>query len=226
MKSLQIFPRGDMVTFSGEFPHYTDRSGAELPPDEQKRIHAQVLADRWIEVEIKANQSSLVESLLSAEHEGFTIDDIENVYRDFSEASLEECHAYLSDMMGHMPRPNPFAQQTTRFDLDALLQDSGIELPDNESDETVRAAVIASIDDETIDGIDEWRTAATELSQENPNESYQWFLVSEWLCRHLREAGEIVIDNDFGQWWGRGCCGQSIDMDGTIQAIARKILDR
>ena len=234
MKTLQIFPRGDMVTFSGEFPHYTDESGAEFPPDEQKRIHAQVLADRWIEVEILANQSSLVSALIGPEFneygigtdgfDGFTTDDIENVYRDFSNATIGECREYLNDIGGDEPDVNPW--KMNRDELAELLADVSIQVYDHESESDLRAAVIANIDDETIDGLGEWRTAANNLAQENPNESYQWFLVSEWLCGKLRDAGEIVIDNGYGQWWGRGCAGQAIAMDGTIQAIARKIMDR
>lgn len=223
VKTLQVFPRGDMVTYSGEFPHYTDESGAELPPDEQKRIHAQVLADLWIKRDIKANQSSLVDALISEDRDGFTTDDIENVYRDFSDATIGECREYLNDIGGDEPDKNPW--KMNRDELAELLADVSIQVYDHESESDLRAAVIANIDDETIDGLDGWRTAATELAQDNPNESYQWFLVSEWLCRHLRDAGEIVIDNGYGQWWGRGCAGQAIAMDGTLQAIARKIID-
>ena len=38
----------------------------------------------------------------------------------------------------------------------------------------------------------------------------------------LREIGEIVIDNDYGEWWGRGCCGQGVLMDGTLQEVAER----
>ncbi len=53
-------------------------------------------------------------------------------------------------------------------------------------------------------------------------EIYQWFRVSNWLAEQLNSIGECVLDNAYGQWWGRGCCGQSVIMDGTMQKIAAK----
>ncbi|WP_230684328.1 hypothetical protein, partial [Streptococcus pneumoniae] len=83
--------------------------------------------------------------------------------------------------------------------------------------ETLRTAVEENINDETLDGIDAWRDRVRDESQDNPNEAYQWFRVDRWLCDELKKAGEIVIDNGSGHWWGRGCCGQALVMDGTIQ---------
>lgn len=54
-----------------------------------------------------------------------------------------------------------------------------------------------------------------------PAEVYEWWRVSSWLCRTLREAGEVVLDNDYGCWWGRQCTGQAVLMDGTLQRVAR-----
>ena len=48
-------------------------------------------------------------------------------------------------------------------------------------------------------------------------EVYQWWSVSSRLAEKLSNTGEIIIDNDFGTWWGRTLCGQAIEMDGTIQ---------
>src|SRR5271154_669956 len=36
-----------------------------------------------------------------------------------------------------------------------------------------------------------------------PQEIFEWWLVSPWLCKRLLMAGEPVIDNEYGQWWGR-----------------------
>ena len=70
--------------------------------------------------------------------------------------------------------------------------------------------------------IDDWRDAIRDWSSDNPNEALQWFAVDSWLCRELREIGEIVIDNGYGCWWGRGCCGQSIALDPTFYVIAER----
>jgi hypothetical protein len=52
-------------------------------------------------------------------------------------------------------------------------------------------------------------------------EVFQWFLVTDWLANRLDEINEPLLRNDYGQWWGRTCCGQSIELDGTIQAIIK-----
>jgi hypothetical protein len=41
----------------------------------------------------------------------------------------------------------------------------------------------------------------------------------EWL----REQDEPVARWKGQCWWGRTCCGQSIELDGTFQAISRSI---
>jgi len=50
-------------------------------------------------------------------------------------------------------------------------------------------------------------------------EPFEWWRVSSYLCEKLNLRGEPIIDNDYGQWWGRTCTGQSIILDGTIQQI-------
>lgn len=223
LKTVQVFPRGDMVTYSGQYPHYRDEPGAEFPTDEQKRIQAHLLAEQYLEHEIYCNQAALVDALISAQHDGFTVDDINGLYRDFSDASIGECREYLNDIGGDEPDENPW--KMSRDELAELLTDAGIEVYDTESVETLLAAVIANIDDGTIDGLDEWRDAANECAQDNPNEPLQWFAVSEWLCGELSEIGEPTISNDYGYWWGRCCCGQSAIMDGTLQGVARRVLE-
>ena len=223
-KTVQVFPRGDMVTYSGEYPHYRDANGAEFPPDEQKRLQAHLLAESWIERDIYCNQSSLVEFLISEERDGFSFDDINGVYRDFSDSTVEECREYLRDIGGREPDENPW--KMNRDELAELLGDAGIEVYDSESAETLLAAVIANINDETIDGLNEWREAANECAQNNPSEPLQWFAVSEWLCGELAKSGQPTIGNGHGHWWGRCCCGQSIIIDGTLQEIALRILSK
>ncbi len=60
---------------------------------------------------------------------------------------------------------------------------------------------------------------------DEPAEILEWWLITPWLCRHLREIGECVIDNDYGYWWGRQCSGQSIKLDPTFYRIAETMID-
>jgi len=52
------------------------------------------------------------------------------------------------------------------------------------------------------------------------NEIFEWYLVSDWFLDRLREINEPIIDNDYGEYWGRTCTGQSIYLDHNIQELA------
>ena len=54
------------------------------------------------------------------------------------------------------------------------------------------------------------------------NEIYEWYLVSDWFLDRLREINEPVIDNDYGEYWGRCATGQAICLDHNIQELAYK----
>lgn len=54
---------------------------------------------------------------------------------------------------------------------------------------------------------------------EDQQEIYEWWFVTKWLYEDLREAGEPVINSDYGYLWGRTCTGQAIYMDGIIEQI-------
>ena len=55
---------------------------------------------------------------------------------------------------------------------------------------------------------------------EDINEICEWYLVSDWFLDRLREINEPIIDNDYGEYWGRCGTGQSIYLDHNIQELA------
>lgn len=55
---------------------------------------------------------------------------------------------------------------------------------------------------------------------EDINEIFEWYLVSSWFLERLREINEPIIDNNYGEYWGRCCTGQSIYLDHNIQELA------
>ena len=57
---------------------------------------------------------------------------------------------------------------------------------------------------------------------EDINEIYEWYLVSDWFLDRLREINEPIIDNNYGEYWGRCGTGQAICLDGNIQELAYK----
>jgi len=55
---------------------------------------------------------------------------------------------------------------------------------------------------------------------EDMQEIFEWYLVSDWLLDRLREINEPVIDNDYGEYWGRCGTGQAICLDHNMQVLA------
>lgn len=229
MKTIQLWPSGKSVTFSGDYPKFSVKDGdavADASPELARQIQANELAQMYAERDVLCCQSSLVSELINEEFAGFTVDDIENTYRDASDWTVEQCHDYLEDNGGDFPScDDPWSMN--RDELVELLEGSaGIQCHPEVSQEELLQAVLESIDEEHLDGLDEWREAAQECSNDNPQEAYEWWAVSQWLCKELRALGEIVIDNGYGCWWGRGCTGQGMLMDGTLQDVAYRALSR
>ncbi len=56
-------------------------------------------------------------------------------------------------------------------------------------------------------------------------EVYEWWLVSSWMLSKLRAINEVIIDNEYGKWWGRCCTGQAIKLDQTIDKVIETMSD-
>ena len=54
-------------------------------------------------------------------------------------------------------------------------------------------------------------------------EIMQWFIVTDWLRVKLDHQGEPVVEYLGLNLWGRTCCGQGIELDGTFQNISRSL---
>ena len=54
---------------------------------------------------------------------------------------------------------------------------------------------------------------------QQPQEIFEWWLVSPWLGKQFLLRGEPILDNGYGLWWGRCTSGQAISMDYVIQQI-------
>ena len=61
-----------------------------------------------------------------------------------------------------------------------------------------------------------------EEPESEPQEIYEYWIVSSWLGEKLRQAGEPVLERSCSGWiWGRTCTGQAIYLDSVIRDIAR-----
>jgi len=55
---------------------------------------------------------------------------------------------------------------------------------------------------------------------EDVNEIFEWWIISDWFLDRLKEINEPIIDNDYGEYWGRCCTGQAIYLDNNMQELA------
>jgi hypothetical protein len=192
-------------------------TGQEITAEQK---HVEEIAQNLLNNEIYCCDSSLVDDMLKLEGSGFSIDDIQGVYADPSDWTVDQCRDYLNDY-GIRKQPDD-PRDLDRETCVELLESVGIECRDEETVETLRVAVESNIDDETLDGLDDWRDAVRDNAE--PREIYEWWRVSKWLAEKLHEIDQPTLENDYGYWWGRTCTGQAILMDRTLQDVARNIL--
>lgn len=56
-----------------------------------------------------------------------------------------------------------------------------------------------------------------------PKEIYEWWIVSNFLCKELRKQDEAVIEWGNNCYWGRTCTGQAIMLDHVISVICEEM---
>lgn len=54
-----------------------------------------------------------------------------------------------------------------------------------------------------------------------PQEIYEWWIVSDWLASELEQKGEPIIEHE--NLWGRTTTGQAILLDGVINSICEEL---
>lgn len=222
--SLQCWPGGKTVYYSGDqhgpdlrtHTGYADTTGTPATDDDRKAIRIELRARQYMDREILCCDSALVDELLDKSFDGFSWEEVENPRVDPSDWSLEQCKEWLEDNGHDLPDPNPWAMGRSEL-LKLLPVSVSAEFADRPHTGLV-ADIVNLIEDGDIDGLDDWRDAVRDNAEDAT--VYQWFRVTPWFCERLREAGEVVLDNNYGNWWGRQCAGQSLIMDGVLQRVA------
>jgi len=228
-------------TYRGECRDTEIKDGDTWRPatkEERRAIRVQELAEMWIEREILCCDSCLVSDLMQQSYEvnnnvskNFAIEEATNIYLDTSSWSAERCKEYLDDYGHDYPDDaNPYAMDAD--ELRELFEEEDEDFPFSEDHtlskkelERVRDKVFSWLEEGDWEDVDIWREAAHELALENPQEPYEWWRISNWLARRLEELDEVILDNDYGVWWGRCGTGQAINLDGTFQRIAERFLN-
>lgn len=78
---------------------------------------------------------------------------------------------------------------------------------------------------------DEIENLYPEPTEEDPEpdaaEVFEWWIVTDRMALDdLRAHGEVVLSNDYGDWWGRCCTGQIISLDSTFWEIYQEAIAR
>lgn len=87
--------------------------------------------------------------------------------------------------------------------------------------EALRAYVIERLDNNPEDFCNEFDVDYYDY----PREVYEYWLVSDWMGRHLKDRGYLVVDWMGLTIWGRQTTGQAILLDGVIRDICGKLYD-
>jgi len=71
--------------------------------------------------------------------------------------------------------------------------------------------------------LDEDMNVCEDCFESEPKEIYEWWRVTKWFAGKLRAAGEPVLDNNYGTWWGRCTTGQAVLLDYVIRKIYKEV---
>lgn len=160
---------------------------------------------RFVQREVYACVTSMVEYILKKSFEDseapFSWNDVENYYRDYSEeiSSLKEKLDELNIELD---------------ELEGALESEEISEEEYEERKEELEEKINEIENEIED---------LEAKQEETPEIYEWWIVSYWLGKKLKEYGEVVIYDGLDYIWGRQTTGQAIYLDYVIHKICEEL---
>ncbi len=69
----------------------------------------------------------------------------------------------------------------------------------------------------------ECRNETKEESETEPQEIFEWWIVTSWLYDKLKAKDEPVLEWGNNYYWGRTCTGQAILLDGVISDICEEM---
>ena len=179
----------------------------------------QTIKGRFIGQHVYTCATGLVEYILSKGYEDrnapFCLDDVENMYTNtekqvkyiIDEQSTEDFAAHIEDEDGD-----------TIWSIDAegaqKLTEAGL-VADFSDDQCVtdylRSIKVISEYDTVVNADDDFET--------EPQEIYEYWIVSEYLYNKLKEYGQPVVTDGNLEIWGRTCSGQAILLDYVITKI-------
>lgn len=169
---------------------------------DQNSVKNQDIKSKFVAREVNVNVNSMVEYILSKGWEDseapFCWDDVQNYYQ-----YPEYIGKHISFYTG---QENDYeeAKEELQTKIDELYD---IEERTEEQEETLS---------EMEQEMEEFSNLETE-----PQEIFEWWSVSKWLCKKLKAMGEPVIEHE--NIWGRTTTGQSILLDYCISNICEDL---
>lgn len=104
------------------------------------------------------------------------------------------------------------SQRANELEVEMVNLHKALGNPDCDS-----VSIMSRIDDiqEEIDELD--------VTGDCEQEVLQWWTITPWLAEKLIEKGEVVMDNNYGTWWGRSEAGGEVYMDKVIISICNDL---
>jgi hypothetical protein len=230
-RTVQLYESGRVLLLTGDpLGDFVVREGDEArPPTDEERdaVGAEVRAQRLFDEDVLSLDTSLVDALVAADAAGELPGALGGEWElpacgpDPDDWDLDECSKWLKAEGADLPYD---FEAMPRMELAVWLKEEGEDVQPEETKDGLLERLRQVVNDSNW--LDEFRDAVREHAQDNPPEIYEWRRVSKFLGKELATQGEPVLDNDFGVWWGRTCTGQSVLLDGVLQAVARSLVAR
>ena len=173
------------------------------------------IKDALVQREIYACQTCLISDILSnyelGESLGITWEEIENLYHKPEEQDI----LYKLENLTGLTDPEEVREAIDRIE----------EFWEDNSHLLGRKDPVNKWSSPLSDGALKWahnKSEAEELLErledleEQPQEIYEWWLVSNWFAEKLSQWGEPTLTDGQSIWWGRTTTGQAISLDGVI----------
>lgn len=175
--------------------------------DGNSTVNQRIKGD-FIGKHVYCNVNSMAEYCLSKGHEDnespIQYEEIENLY------SLPEWSGTVLGESLYFGGGSEEDRETFLEEFDRLTE---------ESERMFEAEEISEVTHErNLELIEEAKREVNDLESE-PQEIFEWWAVSEFLYRKLKENGYCVVDAGSCYVWGRTCTGQAILLDHVITLI-------
>jgi len=188
-------------------------------------VKNQEIKGKFVGREVYANVGTLVEYILQKSYEDnntpFGMDDLTNYYLDNS-GKIEELQEKIDIIQEELDELEDKKEEEIEESQD-LLDDEQISQFTHDANliniDEKYSKLHADLEKEIEDLEEEIREL--EQEQEEPQEPYEWWMVSGWLCQKLKEKGQVVLEDE--NIWGRCTSGQAILLDSVISEICHDL---